>query len=258
MPKLPYFPLNPWELLLDEKIQTLELEEVGATFLIWCWQWINPHKRGHLLYDKKTPISDEQIAKNIRLDAEKFKKMKEKFLEKGLHKIGKYGEMYSERLSKYKTPYELYEKDKKPKPKHSGNVQGTFRDGSGDTTPNHTSPDLTTPHHTLPNIHTIVELFNSVCVFFPKVKFVSDKRKKKLICRLREHPDTEWWQKVFEKIQSTKFLRGENKSGWKCSFDWLIENDTNAIKVFEGNYEKEEYAGIKQWGLEQEKIDGQD
>ena len=42
---------------------------------------------------------------------------------------------------------------------------------------------------------------------------------------------------LFEKMMQSKFLRGDNKRGWKASFDWLFENDKNWVKVYEGNYD---------------------
>ena len=116
MPRLPYFPLNPYEYLLDEKIDSLNLEEEGALLNLWCLMWINKYKRGHLLYDKKTPISDEQIAKKLKINLKKFEKVREKLVSKGLLKVGKHLQLYSPRLSKYKTPYELEKK-------RSGRVQ---------------------------------------------------------------------------------------------------------------------------------------
>src|SRR5436853_3595256 len=39
------------------------------------------------------------------------------------------------------------------------------------------------------------------------------------------------------KAAQTPFLCGDNDSGWKANFDWLISNDTNHIAVLEGKYD---------------------
>jgi len=121
MAKLPNFPFCPEEYLLDEKIESLTVEEEGINLRLWCFQWINKIKRGHLLYDKKIPFSDEQIAKRLKISPEKWLSVKEHFLKISLHKIGKNGELHSKRLANYKTKYELYEKEseKKRKPSES-------------------------------------------------------------------------------------------------------------------------------------------
>jgi hypothetical protein len=98
----------------------------------------------------------------------------------------------------------------------------------------------------------LVDLFNTICFSFPKISQLTPSRIKKINLRLKQQSDLEWWRKVFEKLESTPFLKGENKNGWKASFDWLIENDKNVLKVYEGNYDKEKFAGGKAWLAEQE------
>ena len=69
---------------------------------------------------------------------------------------------------------------------------------------------------------------------------LSDDRKVKVKARLKEHPDIDWWRTLFKKLSTSKFLRGENDRGWRCSFDFLIKNSTNALKIYEGNYDQSE------------------
>jgi hypothetical protein len=38
-------------------------------------------------------------------------------------------------------------------------------------------------------------------------------------------------------MQESKFLRGDNKRGWKASFDWIFENQKNWVKIIEGTYD---------------------
>ena len=42
---------------------------------------------------------------------------------------------------------------------------------------------------------------------------------------------------IFEKMQASKFMRGDNKRGWKAYFDWIFENGKNWVKILEGNYD---------------------
>ncbi len=41
---------------------------------------------------------------------------------------------------------------------------------------------------------------------------------------------------IFDKIIASDFLQGKSDRGWKLTFDWLIENDTNWVKVMEDRY----------------------
>lgn len=64
-----------------------------------------------------------------------------------------------------------------------------------------------------------------------KLKALNDKRRRKLRIRIRE--DDFRFADVLAKAAKSEFLR----SGKWFSFDWLIENQSNYLKVLEGNYD---------------------
>jgi hypothetical protein len=70
----------------------------------------------------------------------------------------------------------------------------------------------------------------------PRCLDMSDSRLAKSRLRLREHP-FDWWRDVIARIESSAFCRGQNDRGWVATFDWLIANDANALKVAEGKYD---------------------
>ena len=59
----------------------------------------------------------------------------------------------------------------------------------------------------------------------------------KIQARLKEHKNLDFWEKVFEKIDGSKFLLGTGNGSWKCTLDWLTANDKNCLKVYEGVYD---------------------
>jgi len=63
----------------------------------------------------------------------------------------------------------------------------------------------------------------------PMVSELTDDRRKKASLRLRKRADPDWWARLFEKA------RALNRS-W-LNFDFLMRNDTNCLKVLEGNYD---------------------
>lgn len=79
--------------------------------------------------------------------------------------------------------------------------------------------------------------FNNVGL--SKVIKLTKSRKEKLQLRLNEYGE-ELILDAIKKIPESKFLMGNNKQGWKCSFDWLFDNDKNILKVYEGNYDGKE------------------
>jgi hypothetical protein len=89
-------------------------------------------------------------------------------------------------------------------------------------------------HQTPPDI---VLLFNETTQYLPKVTRTKS-RDEKIRIRLREHKEVDWWKVVFEKADLV--LIPPKKPGdrdWFPTFDWLIDNDKNSVKVFEGNYD---------------------
>lgn len=98
----------------------------------------------------------------------------------------------------------------------------------------------------------IVSMFKETCPNLTQIQQLTDARKKKIAKRLKEHPDLEWWKKVFTKANGV-FIQGNNGHNWSPSFDWLMKNEENAVKVIEGNYDKKNPKGfksgpaVKQW-----------
>lgn len=83
----------------------------------------------------------------------------------------------------------------------------------------------------------IQEAFNRICRSFAQVKTLSSKRKEKLRIRWREIESLERFEEIFRHMEGSAFLKGQNKSGWRATFDWLLENDNNWLKVLEGQYD---------------------
>ena len=79
----------------------------------------------------------------------------------------------------------------------------------------------------------VVDLYHSICKSFPKIRSLSDARKKAIKARLKTY-SLEDFKTVFEKAESSSFLKGEEKD-WSATFDWLIK-EANFLKVLEGNY----------------------
>lgn len=83
----------------------------------------------------------------------------------------------------------------------------------------------------------VVDLFHTCCPSFPRIIKISDSRKQKIKSRLGEMKN-DWalLESVFKAMENSRFLRGENKNGWKATFDWVFDNEKNWLKIIEGNY----------------------
>lgn len=66
------------------------------------------------------------------------------------------------------------------------------------------------------------------------VEQISDGRRKKFLTRIAESGFD--FLRILERIKTSPHLKGDNSSNWKCTFDWILENDKNYLKILEGNY----------------------
>ena len=87
------------------------------------------------------------------------------------------------------------------------------------------------------NYQQIVDKYNSICKSLPKVKKLSDARKKSIKARLNKYSFDEIIT-VFEKAEASRHLTGDNNYNWRADFDWLM-SDKNMAKVFDGKYDNE-------------------
>lgn len=91
------------------------------------------------------------------------------------------------------------------------------------------------------NWKAIIDAWNSTCISYPKLTRFSDKRKNKVAVRLKEmgggDKALEICKELFVKMEGCSFLKGDNRRGWKATFDWLFDNGNNWVKVYEGNYD---------------------
>ncbi len=80
----------------------------------------------------------------------------------------------------------------------------------------------------------VVAIYHDICKSYPRVRAISESRKKAINARLRNH-SIEEVKEVFERAEHSAFLKGNNQRNWSANFDWLM-NDTNFCKVLDGNY----------------------
>lgn len=85
----------------------------------------------------------------------------------------------------------------------------------------------------------IVLLYHEKCKSYPRIVKLTDSRKRKVKIRFVDEMKGDYGllESVFDKMEESKFLRGDNARGWKATFDWLFSNDKNWVKVAEGVYD---------------------
>lgn len=88
------------------------------------------------------------------------------------------------------------------------------------------------------NYQLIADMYNEICVSFPKVTILSDARKRALKERLKIYKQEDF-KRMFEIAEKSSFLKGENDRNWSATFDWMIK-DANMVKILDGNYNDKE------------------
>lgn len=103
----------------------------------------------------------------------------------------------------------------------------------------------------------IVSLYNEICTSFPKVRALSEARKKAIKARLANGYTVDSFKELFQKAEASSFLKGKNDRNWQATFDWLIK-DSNMAKVIDGNYTDKGGANGygTTWGHSQPPADG--
>lgn len=81
----------------------------------------------------------------------------------------------------------------------------------------------------------IADLYNETCVSFPRLRALSDSRKKAIKARFNSGYTLEDFKAVFEAAEKSSFLKGKNDRNWSATFDWMIK-DGNMAKILDGNY----------------------
>ena len=79
----------------------------------------------------------------------------------------------------------------------------------------------------------VADLWNDTTTNLPKIKKLTDTRKKVIKARSNDLAE---FESVFKKVEASDFLSGRNGSWLNCSFDWVLKQ-ANWVKVIEGNYD---------------------
>lgn len=88
------------------------------------------------------------------------------------------------------------------------------------------------------NYQRIADMYNEICISFPRLTSLSESRKKAIKARMNTYTEDDF-RKLFDKAEASDFLKGKNKQDWRASFDWLIK-DSNMAKVLDGNYDNKD------------------
>lgn len=81
----------------------------------------------------------------------------------------------------------------------------------------------------------VVNMYNDTCVSFPRIRTLSENRKKAIRARIHQGYTYDDLQEAFTLAEQSSFLKGGNDRNWSATFDWIMK-DANLTKILEGNY----------------------
>jgi hypothetical protein len=88
----------------------------------------------------------------------------------------------------------------------------------------------------------IKEIWNSnITGNIPKIKMITKSRMSNYNKRVKEGLDL---LELINVIVESDFLQGDNKNNWIVTFDWIIANEKNWIKIIEGNYKNAKFEKV--------------
>jgi hypothetical protein len=103
------------------------------------------------------------------------------------------------------------------------------------------SKDIDNQNNNIDNkdIEWFMSKYNEICVSFPKVKSLTEKRKKAIRKILKSYSDDDIIE-MFINAESSDFLKGKNDRGWKANIDFMLRED-KFVNILEGQYNGKKY-----------------
>ena len=83
-------------------------------------------------------------------------------------------------------------------------------------------------------IECFIDSYHSICISLPKVRSITDKRKKAILKIINKYSKSEL-EECFRLAEESDFLTGNNDRGWKADIDFILRED-KLIAILEGKY----------------------
>lgn len=85
----------------------------------------------------------------------------------------------------------------------------------------------------------IIDLYNTICVSYPKCTIMNKPLRKLINSRLSEFTEEDV-ESVFKLAEESSFLKGKNTYEWKADLTWMMRKN-NFIKILNGAYQKDSF-----------------
>ena len=127
---------------------------------------------------------------------------------------------------------------------HDGDATATRQQRDSDATNEKELKELKEESHPPPNtltdeISQAVALWNALAdeCGLSKPRKITKDRQAKLRARLKDCGGIDGWKDALDRIRQNSFLRGENNSGWRVDFDFVLR-ESKFVKLTEGGFDR--------------------
>lgn len=237
MSALPWFRMYH-RMVDDEKLRLLAFEDRWHFVALCCL------KADGLLDEADTDLRSRKIAVKLGVQVRELEEIARRLREVELidetlspvawEDLQYRSDNSSERVRKFR------EKQRGNGVKRSGNVTVTAQDTETDTDTEKKEPKGSSASGDAPlTADEIREGWNELAQAhgLAQVRKLTDARRRKVLAQAKRFtvPD---WQAVFAKIAQSPFLKGDNRQGWRCDFDFIL-SENNFVKILEGKYDRQ-------------------
>lgn len=251
--KPPAFQFYAADYLADEHVQLMTLEEEGVyiRLLAYCWREgsipADPkalsrlckgasHEAVLVVSDRfETIPNDGSRLTHPRLNAEREKQ------EEWSRKNSINGKNSGKARRRNKLHAERSFNDRMNESRTKTNTSSSSSSSNNkNLSPNGlVAADAATPEPACPEVRPeeYANAYNRERGPLPKVSEFTDSRRKKTRVRMTAGLTVDQFREVVVRCRGIPFLCGDNASGWRADYDWLMKNDTNIARVLEGKYE---------------------
>lgn len=243
----PYIPLYVMDFLTDEKLRECSAESVGVYIMLMCVMHKQEEYGTIVLREKDRKSADTisdfaaKLSKHLPFGEEVIRRAIQELLDEGvLHADG--SRLIQKRMVR---DADLSEKRASAGKKGSTATNAKFdaakqaantEDEDGGEAGEASEGGQSGRASQRGQYAELMALYNEICTSFPRIKSLSEARKKAIRARLASGYTVESFKELFQKAEASSFLKGKNDRNWQATFDWLIK-DSNMAKVIDGNYD---------------------
>jgi uncharacterized protein YdaU (DUF1376 family) len=235
------FDFNALRFLKSEHVEMLTAEEVGQLVLLKCNAWLGGK-------NASLPNNPTLLAKYARCERVSEAVLRE-------WKEGPDGRLYNKTLSEewdaamQRSAHGARAASARwRRQQFSGNAQAMLEHSSSVplvvvgavANPSQSKPNQSKPSRASHDgvCTELVDFWNANRGALPEVLKITKSRKDKVTARIKADPQfPEQFKRAVLKARETPFCTGAGERHWKASFDWMVENDRNHIRVLEGAYD---------------------